>query len=62
MTKVYVVKFSKKNETEINISAVFTNMKKAEAYANYWNKALPEFIYWVRSYDITQDDFSKIPF
>lgn len=60
MTKIYVVKCGERGSTEISISEVFTNLKKAKAYEKFMNQTMKDSVYWIRSYTICQMDYSQI--
>lgn len=64
MTKVYVVMVvDMTSENKIPcISEVFTNKKKANNYENYWNNVQKRFWYYVKNYDISQEDYGELPF
>lgn len=62
MTKIYVVKTGKTSEEKFIIDKVFTNCKKAEAYADWLNRqewfTKEENFAWVRTYRICKLDYS----
>lgn len=59
MTKIYVVKAGRKGDNDSAIMAVFTNLRKAESYRDYYNLVMEDkLIYWIMKYDIENFDYS----